>query len=85
MSDPEDTDEEVELSYEPCSVEVADGSAVIGDITGFLSETKSLAVHMREGQMWVLREDSLTWMKIQEVRKSEAKATAKIAAVKSAT
>lgn len=70
-------DDLVELNYEPASVDVQDGSAVIGDIVDFLEETKSVAVHMRDGQMWVLRAETLKWMKIEEVRKADKTAEKK--------
>lgn len=69
---PEVEEEETEYAvYEPACVEVGDGAAVIGDIVAFLEETKSAAVHMRDGQLWVLRTDTMKWMKIEDVRKTD--------------
>lgn len=65
-------EEETEFAvYEPACVEVGDGAAVIGDIVAFLEDTKSVATHMRDGQLWVLRADTLRWMKIEDVRKAD--------------
>jgi hypothetical protein len=77
-------EEETEFAvYEPACVEVGDGAAVIGDVVAFLEEAKSVAVHMRDGQMWVLRERTLTWMKIEDVRKTDKK-RGELASVKTA-
>lgn len=75
MADEQTEDDIIELSYEPFAGELGDGCAVIGDLVDFLSETKSSAVMLRDGQMWVLRSDTLTWMKIEDVRKAEKKTT----------
>lgn len=55
------------------AAEVGDLGAVIGDLGEFLKDTDSVAVMMRDGQMFVLKSETLTWVSIDEVRAQQAK------------
>jgi hypothetical protein len=67
----DDTIEFVE--YQPTTVECGDGGVVLGDITEFLIDTDAVAILVRDGHLFVLRRETLKWMNVEEVRKTEKK------------
>jgi hypothetical protein len=62
--------EQLELEFrEPMPVEVADGSVIVGDLPSFLADCSSCAAMVINGCMFVLREETLTWVKVEDIRK----------------
>lgn len=68
----EDETEQQDIEYDPMVVEMNDGGMIIGDVTEFMIDTKSCAAHIRDGQLYVLRSDTLKWMSIEQVREADA-------------
>ena len=62
-------------------VELNDGAVWIADIDSFFEDTKARAVLLKEGQLFVLRSETLTWVSVEEVLKPSPK-RGKLAVVK---
>lgn len=62
--------DESELTYEPMPEGVPDGDALIFDPVEFAEATKSLAVIVRDGAMFVLDRDTLKWVNVETLKRT---------------
>lgn len=56
-------------TYEPCPEPVADGDALIFDPVEFAEITRSLAVMVIGGALFVLDRETLKWVNVQDLRR----------------
>jgi len=69
---------EIEM-YEPLLGELLPEGGLIFDVIEFSELTNSIAAQMRDGQIFVLDRDSLTWRSVEPAKTTKG---AKLAAVK---
>ena len=58
-----------EAYYTPQPMGIGDGEAVIADPLEFFEATKSVAVIVRDGAMFVLLKEGLKWQNVEEIFK----------------